>query len=220
MALVKLNAAFESFSGKTGNAVFAATKDGTVFKNRPTKNDPKSPAQVAQRARMKKVTGIYKGFTAAQATTWNNYGATLPPRTNKAGDKIRPSGIQAFAKLGTKFLAVTPAGTVPTTPPATEFLGDTLTVTAAAATGKVTFTGSGGNANNVTTELLLQPLPSAARKPRSNAYRSQIFKVFATGSLNADVVAPAGYYSPAYRFVNTQTGQELAVVPLPVVKVL
>jgi hypothetical protein len=219
LALVTLNAAFEAFSGKTGNAVFANTKDGTVFKNRPKKNDPKTPAQLAQRARMKKASQLFEGFTAAQADLWNDYGKKQPARTTKAGEKVHPTGIQAFTKLAVKFLAVNPTGTVPTVPPLVEFAGDTVVVTAKNNSGKLEFVASKANASTVTTELLLQELPSAARKPRKNAYRSEQFVSFATGSLTATFTVAPGYYAPAFRFVNKQTGQELALVPLPVVHV-
>ena len=71
--------------------------------------------------------------------------------------------------LAARFLQVSPAGTIPLTPPASAFNGDGCTVTAAGGAGKVTFTASAANGANITTELLPQP----------NGYRTKGFQVFA-----------------------------------------
>src|SRR5205823_4082290 len=94
------------------------------------------------------------------------------------------------------------------------FAGDTISPPAAGGAGKVPFNATSANAANVTTELLLQPLKSANRKPQPNGYRSKAFQVFIAGSLSSIVNVPAGWYVPAYRFVNTQTGQDTGLVIL------
>ena len=71
---------------------------------------------------------------------------------------------------------------------------------------------------NVTTELLLQPLKSANRTPQPKGYRSKGFMAFTGTTLSAPITVPAGWYVPAYRFVNTLTGQDTGLVILPAVQ--
>ena len=69
-------------------------------------------------------------------------------------------------------------------------------------------------------ELLLQTLKSRNRTPGPKGYRSKAFNAFAAGpGLNFPVPTVAGFYAPAYRFVNTLTGQETPLVALPIVQV-
>ena len=130
------------------------------------------------------------------------------------------SGINVFTALSTKFLQITPGGTLPVTPPATAFLGDSVTVTAAGKAGSVLFTANHGNAEVVKTELLLQKLPTRARVPTKTGYRSKAFVAFAAGSLTHSVTARKGWYAPAVRFVNAHTGEEMGLVSLPMVQVI
>ncbi|RYG26440.1 hypothetical protein EON82_03335 [bacterium] len=87
---------------------------------------------------------------------------------------------------------------------------------AATTAGKVTFTASAANSTNVTTELLLQPLKNANRKPSSRGYRIKAYNSFAAGTLTKDVTVPPGYYAAAYRFVSKTTGQSTPLVYLAV----
>jgi hypothetical protein len=122
-------------------------------------------------------------------------------------------------QLAVKFLQINPSGTVPVTPPAGPFLGDTITVTAVADTGKVTFTASGPNALGVRTELLLQRLPGRNWNPQPGGYRSRGFVNFTGGSLSSDVPASPGWYAAAYRFVSVATGQATRLAPIGVSQV-
>ncbi len=219
MAQGNLGVLFNNLRGKAGSVVFARSKDGTVIKPRVSGRNPRTPAQIAVRNNMIKASGIYKNLTPAQVTNWQTYALAQNKRDPRTGKTYNPSSINAFSALATKFLHVAPAGTPPVTPPAAAFNGDTITVTGVGAAGKVTFTGSAANAANVTTELLLQPLKSRNRTPQPKGYRTKAFKAFAVGNLTQDVTVPAGWYVPAYRFVNSATGQVAGMVILPVVQV-
>jgi hypothetical protein len=100
----------------------------------------------------------------------------------------------------------------------TLFLGDGITVTAAGAAGKVTFTASAKNTGSITTEFLLQKLKTKARTPTKNGYRSKGFSNF-NAALTFDVPTVAGWYSVAYRFVNAATGQETEPILLGMLQV-
>ena len=54
--------------------------------------------------------------------------------------------------------------------------------------------------------------------PTAKGYRSKGFVAFAPGSLTQNITVTPGFYVPAYRFVNTLTGQEIGMTVLPVVQ--
>ena len=69
------------------------------------------------------------------------------------------------------------------------------------------------------TELLLQPLRFAHQSPNPRGYRTQAFTAFGVGTPALTLPAAPGWYAPAYRFVNVQTGQETEMRLLRVVQV-
>ena len=215
----KLSMAFADLRGKDGSVVISKSRTGLVLKPRAKARNPKSTAQNGVRSNLAKAAQNYKNFTAAQVTAWQTYAASIVKKNPISGTSYSPTAINAFVALASKFYQINPAGTAPTTPPTTAFAGDVITVTATAGTGLVTFTASAANAANVKTELLLQPLKSKNRVPGTKGYRTKAFFAFASGSLTTTVSAPTGNYAAAYRFVNTLTGQESALVTLPVLSV-
>ncbi len=219
MAQGNLGVLFNNLRGKAGSVVFARSKDGTVIKPRIAGRNPRTPAQLAVRANLTKASGAFKNLSPAQLTTWQTYAATQTKRDPRTAKSYTPSAINAYSALATKVFQVNPSAAAPTSPPALAFVGDTITVTAAGAAGKVTFTGSAANGVNITTELLVQPLKSRNRAPQPKGYRTKAFKAFAAGNLTQDVTLAAGWYVPAYRFVNTTTGQVTGLVVLPMVQV-
>jgi hypothetical protein len=215
----KLSMAFADLRGKDGSVVIQKGKSGLKLTPRNKARNPKSTAQTGVRNNMTKTSKLFAAMTPAQAAAWNAFGATQTKRNAISGTTYTSAGINAFNALATKFLQINSAGTVPMTPPTSVFTGDTITVTATAGTGQVTFTASAANATNVKTELLLQPLKGKNRQPSAKGYRTKAFFTFAVGTLTTTVTVPTGFYAAAYRFVNTLTGQETALVPLTVLTV-
>lgn len=215
----RLSMAFQDLRGRDGTVVISKGSSGLKLTPwiRPT--NPKSGPQTGARAALTKCTKTFEGFAESTANAWNAYGATQF-RTNPITlVTYSLSGIAAFAELGTKYLQLNPNGTLPSTPPTSEFTGDTITVSAAAGTGAIVFTGSAQNGSGITTEVLIQKLASANRKPSPDAYVHADFKAFTTLSLSVSVPVTAGYYSVAYRFVKASTGQATPLVVLPKVTV-
>lgn len=219
MAKAELGVILQSLSGKAGTAVFARSKEGIILKPRVKGRNPNTPAQQAIRADLRTSATTFKNFTTAQLAPWKVYANSITKHNDVTGKTYHPSAMNAFIALATKFLQVTPGGTIPTTPPASAFVGDAVSIQAAPGTGKITFTASAPNAANVVTEFLLQPLASANRAPQAHAYRSHGFFAFVPGTLTHDVTVPPGYYAAAYRFVNSATGQESGIVALDVEQV-
>lgn len=212
MATAQLGIILQSISGKVGNAVFHKTKDGIIVAPRTKGSNPNTAAQQLVRAALTKASRDWKNFDLSTVQAWENYAAGITFHNRTTGQAYTPTGINAYTELASKFYQMNPTGTAPTTPPAAAFNGDNVTITAVAATGKITFTASAANAAGVTTEFLVQTLASKNRKPQKNGYRVKGYYAFVTGTLSHDIDVPTGYYAAGYRFVSTATGQASAPV--------
>lgn len=215
MAKIAYSAIVNEVRGKIGTVVFSSAKNGPTARVKAGVRNPDTGNQRAVRSYLTKAAKTFKGMTTAQADAWNVFGAAQIRHNPVTGETYRLSGISAFVELATKFLQLTPNGAIPMTPPTAEFTGDTITLTALAGTGQVTFTASAANTLGVTTEVLLQKLPSKNRKPGPDGYVHAGWKAFTLGSLDLVVSIPAGYYAAAYRFVKANTGQASPLVALP-----
>ncbi|MBS1723230.1 MAG: hypothetical protein JSS66_09795 [Armatimonadetes bacterium] len=207
MAKAELSVALQSLKGKAGTVVFVKGRDGTYIRPRVTPANPDTPAQQQVRTNLRKSATAYKNLTTAQVDQWKSYAQTQQIDNPPTGKHPKKTAIDAFVELAAKFLQVNPTGTIPVTPPTSSYAGDSITMTATAGTGKVTFTASAANTLGTKTELLLQKLPAKNRTPQKGAFKSYGFVAFAVGSLSQDVNVPPGYYAAGYRFVNTSTGQ-------------
>lgn len=207
MAKAELSVLLEGLSGKAGNVVFSKGKEGTQVKPHVKGHNPNTPAQQLIRENLSYASGIYRTLNPTQLEEWKNYAFNKIISDPLDGSKYKPSAFNAFMKLACKFLQATPGGTVPLTPPTTGFNGDEPNLTVTGGNSELTFTASEPNTAGVTTEILLQPLANANRKPQANGYRHKLFHTFTSGNLSLDVAVPVGYYAAGYRFVKTSTGQ-------------
>jgi hypothetical protein len=219
MAKLKRTVIVGGLSGSSGPVTFKLTSEGTIVSERTSPSNPNTPAQQGARFRFTTAAQIYRGLSANLVQLWDEFAQSDVERDPVSGGQKFKDGINAFISLASKFLQVNPGGTAPTSPPTASFVAPTLTVGAVGAAGKVTFTATAANPPNTKTELLLQKLASANRKPQKGAYRSKSFVAFAIGSLSADVTVGPGHYAAAYRFVNTLTGQATELQPIGVAQV-
>lgn len=216
MAKVAYSTVVNEASGKAGTVVWRKHRSGPNFSVRVSPKNPDTAAQRAVRGYLSKAAKTFEGMTPAQVAVWDAYGETIVRHNPLTGGTYTSTGIAAFIELTVKFLQNNPGGTIPLVPPSSEFTGDSITVTASAGTGVVTFTASAPNSAGVMTELLLQKLPNTHREPSKNGYRSMQFFNFAVGVLTRNVSVPAGFYAAGYRFVKASTGQATPMVALPV----
>lgn len=205
--------------GKVGNTVFTKARNGATIRIRVKPLNPRSSGQQSVRSYLAAASRAFKALSASDLGEWENYAAGLTYVNPVSGQSYHPAAINIFNKLSVKFLQVTPAGTIPSTPPATPFTGDAVTVAATADTDSITWTASGANGAGIKTECLYQLLPSANRKPSATGYKSAGFYAAAGGSLTNDVTLDAGIYATAYRFVKTATGEATPLVVGEVVTV-
>lgn len=216
---VRLSMGFDDMRGSDGTLVVQKGRSGLFARPRREPRNPKTNPQRTARTRLTRAARTYKGMTSAQLTAWRNYALTLTKKNSVTGVTYSPTAINVFVGLTTKFLQVSPSGTIPMNPPTGTFAGDSITVTAAGSAGKITFTASAANAAGVKTELLLQTMKSSAREPQDNGYRTLTFVAFATGSLEYLANLGPGIYAAAYRFVETATGRQTDFIEIPVVTV-
>jgi hypothetical protein len=219
VARVAFSGAVDQIRGKVGTNVFSAARSGPTVRIRRSPKASNTPAQAAIKRALSKSSRTFKTMSVAQVAAWRTYANGITRTNPLSGDVYHPAPIDAFNELAIKFLQINPTGTVPLTPPAVAFEGDTITVSVAASAGVVTFTANAGNLAAVRTELLLASIASPHRTVTPDDYRTMGFHLFATGALNKAYAVPAGWYAPAYRFVNPATGQMLGIVPLPIIQV-
>lgn len=219
LAKLRRTVLVSGLSGSSGPVTFKITSEGTIVGERTTPKNPSTPAQVAARTRLTTASRTFQGFTQAQEDAWNAYAEFHRRNDDTTQQRKFLSGIDAYVGLATKFMQANNGGTPPSSPPTTPFAGDTISITATASTGTVTFTASGANAAGVKTELLLQRVASRLRNPSTKGYRSKAFVTFTTPGQEVDVNVPPGWYAAAYRFVKSSTGQASNLVPIGVSQV-
>lgn len=213
----RLSMAFQDLRGKDGNIVIKNSRNGLILTPLVTPKNPKTPAQRAIRGYFTRATQTYEGMTPTQANLWKNYALTINETDPITGKNFHPTAINAFVGLTVKFLQLTPGGTIPMTPPAAPFSGDTIVVSASQGdAGMIEFTANAANATGITTELLLQKLPNANATPDPNGYVHAGWKAYTSGSLVFELAVVPGVYSAAYRFVKNSTGQATPLTTLPI----
>ena len=123
-----------------------------------------------------------------------------------------------YIGLTCKFLQMNPGVAPPVNPPAGSFHGDSFAITAAGEDAGILFHIGGANTGATQTEFLLQKLPSRLRQP-TDKFISRAFVAFPGAGYTYTLDADAGYWVPAYRFVQSATGQMTELIALPVVAV-
>lgn len=215
MAKAKLSGYFKSIQGKVGEMVFTDTKYGTVMREDAVPANPRSASQNTYRAYFSRSAKGYASLSPANVEAWRVWAAANRKVEKDTKVAYTPNPFNAYTSLANKFYAANAGvGTAPAAPPAGAFAGDPITITATAAGGKVSYVASAANSANVVTELWLQPLKNANRKPSASGYRVKAYYPFAAGNLTLQLPVPPGYYAAGYRFVSKLTGQTTAFVPI------
>ncbi len=217
MARVLESLLANGLTGRAGNAVFVRTKRGVVVRSRVVPRDPRTAEQEAVRARMRAAVEAWRALSPEQAARWAAYAAGQREEDPRTGAAVSPSAYGAFVRLATRFQRVSPGVPIPADPPEYPFAGDEVRIAAEGAPGEVVFRASGPTSGHVRVELFVQPLRFAHQSPQARGYRSRAYAAFAEPGLEARVAATSAWAAPAYRFVDTRTGQVTALVTLPVV---
>lgn len=213
MPKAQLSELLSALSGSLGDLVVTTGKRGTTIRQKPTYARPTTPKQQENALRMKSANLAWSTFTGEEADLWNAYALTITHHNAQTDADYHPSGYNAYLSLTLKLLQINPGVSVPRTPPTRRLSPDNLTLTLTAGKGELVFTAEGVNSPSVKTELLLQILPNARRKPTPN-YLSKGFFTFTPLLPTVTLPVAPGAYAAAYRFVNTETGQMRPLVTL------
>jgi hypothetical protein len=142
MAKAQLGVLIQDIRGKAGNTVFQKSKEGIIVKPRVSPANPDTAAQRSIRQNLTRCGAEWRTYSAIQVEAWKNYAQNIKKTNQVNGKKYSPNPFNAFVELAAKFLQVNPTGTIPSTPPTSSYYGDSIEITAAADTGKITFEAS------------------------------------------------------------------------------
>jgi hypothetical protein len=128
-------------SGSVGARTSSRNSSGQYVRQRAIPTQPRTPAQVAARAKLSDISAGWRGLTSAQIAAWNAFGKSFTV-TNSLGTTINLTGIQCFVKVNTVNLLN--GGSIVNTPPALpSFVANTVTgVTATAGTQTLVAAGA------------------------------------------------------------------------------
>lgn len=120
-------------SGSIGNTTFSRNRNGQYIRQRSTPTQPRTTAQINQRARLTTAAAAWRGLTDAQRAGWTAFGNSFTV-VNSLGQSNHLTGLQAYTKVNT-VNALNGASQVSTPPALPTFLPPTTTgITATAGT--------------------------------------------------------------------------------------
>lgn len=206
MAKIAFGVVVSEARGKVGGGVFTKTRSGSVLRRRAIPTNPQSALQTAVRAILASVAAMWRTLTDAQRDAWDAAASAITRRQSVSGQSYSPTGFNYFTELSAKFLHITPAGTVPTDPPASPYVVDPATIAFAGGVNEITVTPSAANAAGSTTEVLYQRLSGEGEKARTDLMRHLAYNDFAT-TTPLDIPLTPGFYALAYRMCEVATGR-------------
>lgn len=218
MALLKTGAMLEGLHGKAGNAVYVRTASGVSVRDYVIPRDPKSPLQRAARQRIARCAEAWHQLTPQQGQRWREYALRLGKREPGSQTVVAPRAQNVFNALACRLQQLDPNAVIPLEPPASIYFGESVAINVTASAGEITFEASAPNTANVVTDLLIQRLTGGASTPQLKEYRHQTFVSFSSGHLSETLSVEPGWYACAFRFVNTETGQDTGLTIAGIVK--
>lgn len=218
MARAKLSMAFTDLRGRMGDEVLVLTKSGLAVRGRPTYKYPKNANVEMGTQRFKAAIAVWNELDLAQFQAWQRYAEGIDKRDPITGKQYSPTAKTAFIGLSTKVLQIDPQASIPVLPPTEELIADAMVLGVGATATGVTFTATGSNAADTSTEILFQKLLNVRRSP-STFYKSLLFHRFTLAEPTLEVPLEPGVYAFAYRFVRPTTGQTTLMHKLGVIEV-
>jgi hypothetical protein len=87
-------------SGSIGNTTFSRNRNGQYIRQRSIPTQPRTSAQINQRARLTTAAAAWRGLTAAQMASWTAFGNSFTV-VNSLGQSNNLTGLQAYTKVNT-----------------------------------------------------------------------------------------------------------------------
>ncbi len=184
MAKVAFGGGVSNIQGSIAGNTFTRTRGGPAARNKAKPNNPATKAQLAQRARLSRLSGKWRALTEDERNAWVAE-AKETKRKGVCGNNIEMTGHQLFVKVNSlreENGDTTAAATVPLYP---EFLSDVFNESADPTldiSDSYILIPLGANA---VADLDIVVYASSARSPGKLAHKGQLHKVF-IGKLNED----------------------------------
>ncbi len=215
MAKAELNSNIEAMSGKLGDRVYTTRASGTYVRPYAAPSNPRTPSQQHTRSNLATAAAVWNTATYETELAWDRWAKAHPKRNPLNGYQYTSAPYNAFLSLAIPYLQLNSGGTPPLQPPARKFIGDPVTLAAAAGTGAIDWTASAANRAGVVTVLLAQPLRKVTGRPADDKWRVVDRVTFTDGHLTAATPLPPGLYAAAYQFGCLATGETTRRVELP-----
>jgi len=87
-------------SGSIGGTTFSRNRNGQYIRQRSMPTQPRTTAQVAQRARLADAATAWRGLSSAQRAAWTAFGNSFKV-VNSLGQSNNMTGLQAYVKVNT-----------------------------------------------------------------------------------------------------------------------
>jgi hypothetical protein len=87
-------------SGSIGNTTFSRNRNGQYIRQRSVPTQPRTAAQINQRARLTTAAAAWRGLTSAQQAGWNAFANSFTV-VNSLGQSGHMTGLQAYTKVNT-----------------------------------------------------------------------------------------------------------------------
>ena len=192
-----------------GGQIYAGGGEDTIVRNYVKAVQPNTPGQLAQQGRIGDGAKGWGSLSDSERASWAEtvraFGIKAKGVRRQKPVAMRPENY--YTSLSAKFKACSPTATVPKLPPAKRFNGDGLVYTLSQSAGHIEIEVNVANKAGVKTEISVQRLAAAYRKPTPNGYRVKQFMAFTGEKLSTSVLVSPGAYSVAIQYIETSSGQ-------------
>ena len=188
MAKVAFGGGVSNMQGSIGGNTFTRTKGGTAARNKAKPTNPGTPAQMAQRARIVRMSKEWQSMTDAERTAWDSQAGQVSV-TGVCGQGVTLTGHQLYVKTNSNREDSGDTTTASTPPSAAQWtadiFGDNDDTAAYIATAQILIPlGSGAAADQV-----IKIYATTARSPGKTAYKSNLKAILVHTIVADDVTA-------------------------------
>jgi hypothetical protein len=184
MAVTEFGGGVAQLRGSIGGTTFTRTKTGAITRNRVKPTNPQTVYQTDQRSIITELSQAWgQTLTEAQREGWSTFGVNFPS-TNKIGQAMNLSGVQAFQRIGARLMAAGEdyLAAAPANQDVVELQTITLTADIGAGAFEVAFTETG---TLTTAKLVVEMTPGIS--PGISAYQNRLRQILVTA---ADPTSP------------------------------
>ena len=185
MAKVQFGGGVSNMQGSIAGNTFTRSKAGPAARNRVKPNNPATPAQMAQRALITRLSKSWQGMTDAQRTAWDT-AASQQKRVGVCGNAITLTGHQYYVRSNSMREENNDTADANEPPAAAEFTADIFSTTVPTAdisdaSIKINLGSGAADTQQITIWA------TAARSAGKRAYKGVLKKTYVTTIDSTDV---------------------------------